>query len=290
MIEPTDLSVTNAAQVLGVTRSALSALERPRALFSRYGVADREGVRLRWTLCFDADCQKLPPRAREATPGSDTACGKPRLLPDPLPPILNSSIPFLLLPADTATKKVSPMSVRVCILGSGSGGNCALVATERTRLLIDAGFSFREIKTRLQKIGEDPKRLDAILITHEHSDHVSGLPVLARKLKRPVFITPLTESCLTGANLSRFWRASRAGQRLTIGDIEVDSFTIPTTPSIRWPSAFTPRASRSLVTDLGYLPDSVKHHARGCQLLALESNHDLTCSRWDPIPGSSSSA
>jgi phosphoribosyl 1,2-cyclic phosphodiesterase len=177
------------------------------------------------------------------------------------------------------------MSVRVCILGSGSGGNCALVATERTRLLIDAGFSFREIKTRLQKIGEDPKRLDAILITHEHSDHVSGLPVLARKVKRPVFLTPLTESRLDWGESEPVLARFQAGQRLTIGDIEVDSFTIP--HDAVDPVAFCFRAEGvkiALVTDLGYLPDSVKHHVRGCQFLALESNHDLDMLKVGPYP------
>src|SRR5437867_1019145 len=71
---------------------------------------------------------------------------------------------------ETDHNREGPTSVRICVLGSGSSGNCTLVATERTRLLVDAGFSFREIKLRLQKIGEDPARLDAILISHEHAD------------------------------------------------------------------------------------------------------------------------
>ncbi len=69
--------------------------------------------------------------------------------------------------------------VKFCVLASGSSGNAALVATERTRILVDAGLSMRETAKRLASIGESIESLDAILITHEHSDHVSGLPVLA---------------------------------------------------------------------------------------------------------------
>ena len=177
------------------------------------------------------------------------------------------------------------MSVRLSILGSGSGGNCAIVATSRTRLLIDAGFSFREIKNRLQKIGEDPKRIDAVLITHEHADHVSGLATLARKLKRPVFVTPLTESRLDWGESEPVLERFQAGQRFTIGDIAVESFTIP--HDAVDPVAFCFRAEGvriGLVTDLGYLPESVKQHVRGCQLLALESNHDLDMLKVGPYP------
>ena len=71
------------------------------------------------------------------------------------------------------------MSVKLCILGSGSKGNCALVATETTRVLVDAGLSRKETHARLGAIGEPADRFDAIVISHEHSDHLRGLPLLA---------------------------------------------------------------------------------------------------------------
>ena len=77
--------------------------------------------------------------------------------------------------------------VKFCVLASGSSGNAALLATDKTRILVDAGLSMKELAKRLASIGEDLEHLDAILITHEHSDHVSGLPVLARKLGIPVY-------------------------------------------------------------------------------------------------------
>jgi phosphoribosyl 1,2-cyclic phosphodiesterase len=177
------------------------------------------------------------------------------------------------------------MSVRLCILGSGSSGNSALVATERTRVLVDAGFSCREIKLRLRQIGEDLDRLDAILITHEHSDHVAGLPVLARKIRKPVYVTALTESRLEWGETQPVLERFQAGQRIAIGDLEIDSFTIPHDAAD--PVAFCFRNNGvkiGLVTDLGYLPESVKQHVRGCQVLALESNHDLDMLKVGPYP------
>src|ERR1019366_7468493 len=82
--------------------------------------------------------------------------------------------------------------VKICALASGSSGNSTFVATERTRLLVDAGLSYKDTCNRMASIGEDPGRLDAILITHEHSDHVGGLARLARKLAIPVYLTRLT--------------------------------------------------------------------------------------------------
>src|SRR5947208_3574461 len=81
--------------------------------------------------------------------------------------------------------------VKFCVLASGSSGNCALLATGRTRILVDAGLSFKAVARRLESIGDRLDRLDAILITHEHSDHVSGLARLARVLNVPVYITRL---------------------------------------------------------------------------------------------------
>src|ERR1700733_1553255 len=82
--------------------------------------------------------------------------------------------------------------VRMTVLASGSKGNSAVVSSTRTRILVDAGMSCREILKRMQAAGEDPGTLDAILITHEHQDHVQGLSVTARKLGIPVFFTEAT--------------------------------------------------------------------------------------------------
>lgn len=84
--------------------------------------------------------------------------------------------------------------VRVTVLGSGSKGNCTAVSTSRTRIVLDAGFSAKEIVKRMRLSGEEPEKLDAILITHEHQDHVQGLSVLARRWKVPVYATQATHA------------------------------------------------------------------------------------------------
>ncbi len=187
------------------------------------------------------------------------------------------------------------MAVSLTVLASGSRGNCSIVSSSRTRILVDAGISSREALRRIQAVGEDPHSITALLVSHEHTDHVNGLYGLARRLKVPVF--------LTGATYQEWRRCARkkyvnggmlpkvehfdAGRSFTIGDIAVLPFTIP--HDAVDPVGFTFRAEGvrlGLVTDLGYLPPSVCHHLRGCDLLMIESNHDLEMLRTGPYPWS----
>jgi phosphoribosyl 1,2-cyclic phosphodiesterase len=170
-------------------------------------------------------------------------------------------------------------------LASGSSGNSAFVATEKVRLLIDAGLSFREAGKRLAAIGEDIKNLDAVLISHEHSDHIVGLPQLVKKVCCPVFLTRLTEGTLSWNGAQPAVEHFEAGQTITIGDLEIDTFTIPHDAAD--PVAFCIRhggIKAGVVTDLGYMTDSVKYQIRGCHWLALESNHDLEMLKVGPYP------
>lgn len=185
------------------------------------------------------------------------------------------------------------MAVSVTVLASGSKGNCTLVASGRTRLLVDAGLSCRETQRRLALRGDSSAGIDAILITHEHSDHVGGLYVLAKRLKVPVYMTAATHAAY------RKWARDSAGNRVTlerlevfeagrsfeIGDVAVTPFTIP--HDAVDPVGFTFRSEGIKVgvcTDLGYMPASVKHHLHGCQVLMIESNHDLEMLRGGPYP------
>ena len=187
------------------------------------------------------------------------------------------------------------MSVSVSVLASGSRGNCALVQTSTTRILVDAGISCRETFRRMKALGEDPRLLSAIVITHEHSDHVYGLAVLARKLRVPVFMTGATHQtwaramrdengvCPTMERLEAFC----AGKSFQIGDIAVTPFTIPHDAAD--PVGFTFRAEGvkiGIATDLGYIPASVRDHLRNCEVLMLESNHDVEMLRVGPYPWS----
>jgi phosphoribosyl 1,2-cyclic phosphodiesterase len=187
------------------------------------------------------------------------------------------------------------MGVSVSMLASGSRGNCAIVASASTKILVDAGISGRETFKRMKAIGDDPLTLSAILITHEHSDHVYGLATLAKKLRIPVFMTGATHQVWSRAmrvqngekpqleKLERF----DAGHRFQIGDIQVQPFTIPHDAAD--PVGFTFRCEGikvGIATDLGYVPVSVRDHLRGCDVLVMESNHDLEMLRVGPYPWS----
>jgi phosphoribosyl 1,2-cyclic phosphodiesterase len=173
------------------------------------------------------------------------------------------------------------------VLASGSAGNAVFAATARTRILVDAGLSMREIARRLHSIGESIRSLDAILITHEHSDHVSGLPVLARRdIGGAIYLTKLTAPAIDwgGAPPARL-RQFQAGANFEIGDIEVQSFSVPHDAADPVGFCFEAEGVRiGLATDLGYIPESIKYHLRRTHLLMLESNHDLDMLRVGPYP------
>ena len=190
---------------------------------------------------------------------------------------------------------LASMGVSVSMLASGSRGNCAIVSSTRTRILVDAGISCRETFKRMKSLGDDPRSLSAILITHEHSDHVCGLAMLAKKLQIPIFMTGATHQVWARAirdetgqrpqleKLEKF----ESGHTFHIGDIAVKSFTIPHDAAD--PVGFTFRAEGikvGIATDLGYVPVSVRDHLRGCDVLVMESNHDLEMLRGGPYPWS----
>src|SRR5258708_34563058 len=185
------------------------------------------------------------------------------------------------------------MSFTMTVLASGSRGNCTVLSNSTASILVDAGLSCRETLKRMKTAGEDPQKLKAIVISHEHIDHVAGLRVLARKLEIPVYITEATYQSwrkstkdLEGkpAKLERR-EHFQAGRSFSIADITVMPFTIP--HDAVDPCGFTFKADGikvGIVTDLGYLPFSVKDHLRGCDGLMIESNHDLEMLRNGPYP------
>ena len=299
--------------------------------------------------------------------------------------------------------------MRMTVLASGSKGNSAVIASARTRILVDAGLSCRELMRRMHQVGEDPAKLDAILITHEHADHVSGLPVLARRLNIPVYFTEQThrawvrqmtprttvsykqwleqqrrekqerleaqalahqiatlpnrhddapddhfflsdpppdqhpdslaasavhahgdaavaidlppaemavapdattdpdrviaaaaEDDLCDDTTSTVRESIRqnpsflpaveyfqAGRHLAIGDIDITPFTIPHDAADPVGFVFAAEGLRvGFATDLGYMPPNVKLALRNCDVLLLESNHDLEMLRDGPYPWS----
>lgn len=187
------------------------------------------------------------------------------------------------------------MAVSVSVLASGSRGNCALVQTSRTRILVDAGISCKETFKRLRAQGEDPASLTAIVITHEHCDHVYGLPTLAKKLRIPIFMTGATKQAWAKAmrddngapaDLTRH-EPFHAGRSFQVGDIAVTPFTIPHDAADPVGFAFRAEGVKiGFATDLGYVPASVRDHLGKCDMLIMESNHDLEMLRVGPYPWS----
>ncbi|OLC95570.1 MAG: MBL fold metallo-hydrolase [Acidobacteria bacterium 13_1_40CM_4_58_4] len=185
------------------------------------------------------------------------------------------------------------MGVSVSVLASGSRGNSAVVSSSKTRILLDAGISCRETFKRMKAAGEDPRTLSAILITHEHADHVSGLQMLAKKLNISVFMTGATHQAWAKAvreavgerpELAKLELFS-SGRSFHIGDVAITPFTIPHDAAD--PAGFTFRTEGlkiGVAVDLGYLPPNVCDHLRGCDVLVIESNHDLEMLRGGPYP------
>jgi phosphoribosyl 1,2-cyclic phosphodiesterase len=248
------------------------------------------------------------------------------------------------------------------VLASGSKGNATVIAAGSTRILVDAGMSCKELMRRMALVGEDPEELDAILITHEHLDHVAGLSVLARRLNIPVFFTEqthrawvrmltprttmsyakwlelmqrekearaeavatahapahafvertsalleteapaATEECLPAEDVDTaplkpkadpaFLPAVeyfRAGHSFSIGDIDVNPFTIPHDAADPCGFVFRARSESirmAIATDLGYIPPNVKMALKNVDVLLLESNHDLEMLKDGPYPWS----
>jgi phosphoribosyl 1,2-cyclic phosphodiesterase len=161
------------------------------------------------------------------------------------------------------------------------------IASNRTRVLVDVGLSRREVTKRLAAIGEEIENLTAILITHEHSDHISGLVSMAKKFRIPVYLTQLTAPSIDWADATPCVETFQAGCGFPVGDFDVTSFTIP--HDAVDPVGYTLCAEGirvGVVTDLGYMPDSIKVHLRSVNLLLLESNHDLGMLKDGPYPWS----
>jgi len=146
------------------------------------------------------------------------------------------------------------------ILGSGSKGNCTYIEEGGTALLIDAGFSPKEIGRRLSVIGKDISDINAVFITHDHSDHIRGAEKLARML-------PLHSNILAGC--------SRVEGRCEIGSLEIRSFCV--SHDANDPRCFSVHGKKSfgVFTDLGFVPDTIREEVRSLDAVSIEANHDV---------------
>lgn len=168
------------------------------------------------------------------------------------------------------------MSVQFTILGSGSGGNCAYLEAGETRLLIDAGFSGRQIRQRLASIGRSPESLSGIIVTHEHSDHIQGLGVLAGKLGIPIYCNRLTREAIEAVHRTKLnFRIFATGNSFEIGDVGIDTFSVP--HDAYDPVGFllhTAAGRIGFLTDLGHATKLILERVRTAHVLLLEANHD----------------
>ncbi len=173
--------------------------------------------------------------------------------------------------------------MKLRILASGSSGNCALLETEQARVLIDAGHSARRIRTMLQETGQALENIDAVFITHDHSDHTLGISGLARLPNLKVFANARTMRAVQ-ANLSvqPAWQIFETGARFRFRDLEVDSFSVPHDAhdpvGFRFTTGFRddlfhPQRSLAWLTDLGHVPQHIRERLNDCDSLVVESNH-----------------
>lgn len=186
---------------------------------------------------------------------------------------------------NTEIEKTGP-GLDVCALASGSKGNAIYVSDGATAILVDAGLSGRELERRMRAKGLEPEKLSAVLVTHEHSDHIRGAGVLSRRYKIPVYITAKTARAID----SRLGKPHETvyfdiGSKFSVGELNVHPFS--TSHDACDPAGFTvERGGRKVgvATDLGIATSMVRHHLKDCGLLVLEANHDPRMLIEGPYP------
>lgn len=175
--------------------------------------------------------------------------------------------------------------MRVCLLASGSKGNSLFIKSGESRILVDAGLSGRELESRLTRIGEDPAKLDAILVTHEHRDHVTAVGPLARRYHLPVYVHPQTHAAMPNPGRLDQLNEFETSSRFCLRDLEIEPFSI--THDAAAPVGFlidTPDGRIGVATDLGIATRLVAEQLKRCRVLVVESNHDEEMLRDGPYP------
>ena len=173
--------------------------------------------------------------------------------------------------------------LQVSILASGSKGNSVYVEMDGIRLLIDAGISAARIKSRLDGIGVGLNTLHAVLVTHEHVDHIRGLATLTKRYHMPVFATQGTLSHIDGPLVNTMQRVQ---DELVFGDVKVHTFA--TSHDAAEPCGFRIHGSAccTIATDLGVVTETVQDAMEGADVLVLEANHDADLLKCGSYPWS----
>ena len=163
-----------------------------------------------------------------------------------------------------------------CPLASGSTGNCIYVGTQRTKLLFDIGISYKIAKERLEEIKVNIDDIDAVVISHEHQDHIKGLEMIVKKRQIPIFCNSDTAKAICQlTDLRPKFKIFSTGESFHFGDIEVHPFSIqhdtldPVAFTLKWNGI-----KFAICTDLGFVTKLVETHLKDCDYLYLEANHD----------------
>ncbi|MBW2336699.1 MAG: MBL fold metallo-hydrolase [Deltaproteobacteria bacterium] len=181
--------------------------------------------------------------------------------------------------------KQSPFSLAVCTLASGSKGNATYVSDGQTSILIDAGLSGIELQRRLASRDLCPENLNAIIVTHEHSDHVRGVGILSRRYKLPVYINPKTHQASPRIGKLHETRPFECGTTFHVNKMAIHPFAI--SHDAENPAGFTIGQNGTTIgiaTDLGIATAMVRQHLKRCALLIIEANHDPTMLETGPYP------
>ena len=163
-------------------------------------------------------------------------------------------------------------------LGSGSSGNSALVYTEKTFVLVDAGISAKQLRIRLKDVGVDPDKLDGILITHEHGDHTRGLEVFCRKLDVPIYCNAVTrESLSSNVSSAEIWRIIECGDSFSVGDIVINGFPVMHDAVDPMGFIFEKNGKKlGFVSDVGHVTEVMKSTLSVVDTIFIEANYDET--------------
>jgi phosphoribosyl 1,2-cyclic phosphodiesterase len=181
------------------------------------------------------------------------------------------------------------MSIKLCVLASGSSGNCTFIGTETTRILIDAGLSARKTAARLAEIGEKVEDIDAICVTHEHSDHIAGIRVLQKKHDIRVYANAGTLDGIRAAQKGHEVICSQftTGCVFEIGDVQLEPFSI--SHDAYEPVGFVIRSGECMIgmaTDIGIVTNLLREKLRACDVVVIEANHDEEMVHAAPRPWS----
>jgi phosphoribosyl 1,2-cyclic phosphodiesterase len=166
------------------------------------------------------------------------------------------------------------MTLKLCVLASGSSGNCTFIGTEKTRILIDAGLSARRTAERLAEIGESPEAINAICVSHEHGDHIAGIRVLQKNYGMPVYANAGTFEMIGG-----YIKGARftTGSPFSVGDFSIHPFPIPHDANDPVGFIFSAGSLKvGIATDIGMVTNALRERLRKCHVVVIEANHDET--------------